>query len=199
VRLSPVATTILVTAVAALAGLAANLLSDVKPNSTATITLAALGTSAVGLIAAAANVRSAKRASERVRASIDSADRQSDFTLLTSQRSGVDASHLYNQVIHDSNLPPEVRYIYAWSRLESAMRGTLRNAGVDDMTGRPMGALIAAFADAEGLTEDDKDRLRVLLQLRNHVVHGASNAPDREHIEQALQELDSYTRLTRNI
>jgi hypothetical protein len=193
---SSVATATLVAVVTGLTGLAANLLTNSRPDSDFIITVLALGVSILSLGAATVSTKAASRRSDEVRATIESADRQSDIGLFAAEQAGVDATRLYGQLVHDTTLPAEVRYIYGWSRLEAVMRSTVRGAKADDMAGRPIGSLIAAFAEVKGLSEEDKNRLRALLKIRNEVVHGGVGDVSTDTIEQALKDLDTYAGLT---
>lgn len=150
-----------------------------------------LGVLAVAL--GASYARQAKQTSYDVRKALSSAQRQADSIDVTASQSGVDPSLMYESVLQDLRLPAEIRFIYAWSRLERIMRSTSRTIRGDDLVGLPLGRLISEFAEILGLGSKDKDELRDLLQMRNALVHRAKgdSAPDRD-IELAIERLIYY-------
>jgi hypothetical protein len=189
-----IALSTLAAATSLLVGILANFVSRTGLESADTLA------SVVGLIVATTSVIVAayaawltRRAAESAKDALENAQRQADYIDAAATEAGVDSSKLYDSVLQDTRIPVEVRFVYAWSRLEHFMRTTVRDVRGDDLTGLPLGHLIRKFAQLQHLKDAEEDELRDLLRMRNALVHGRTRqtASDRD-ITEAIGRLARY-------
>lgn len=154
----------------ALIGVLANIASADQAAS-----IVALAVAGGGALGAAILAQRAKQSADAARAAAENAQRQADSIDSVAANAGIDPTPLYESVLKDSRLPIDIRYVYAWSQLERAMRATAYRSRGDDMAGLPLTRLINNFAENFNLGADEKKTLRRLLVLRNSLVHGRAS------------------------
>lgn len=187
---------LLTTAVVALTGVVANLASAAEGSTIERVTnYLSLAVGLLGVMLGVISAGQSKKASKATVDVLESAQRQAEAARMAAQEAGLDADRMYEQFMRSVDIPIEVRFIYAWARLERIMRSVVRDRSGDDLIGRPLGTLISEFIEAVGLASEDKNRLRDLLGIRNSVVHGSKIEADNLELKQGLKELDYYARM----
>ena len=83
----------------------------------------------------------------------------------------------------------EAKFLRGWAELEEAIRSRVVAEHGPHYATKPFRSLLQEYAVSEGLSDDQVEELRMLLQLRNRAAHSSVGASDRDDLSSAWTAL----------